>query len=135
MITIIDELRGLDPGKRVSDLIAVAQGNLDPPQYSRLGAFKATLGYAEGTVGRGANRAIAAIYISMGTFGEDDIGDVFNSFEAMALFPQDGCGPASRQLAEIEYAYWRSQKTIGGLMGSAFPPSIRAAIQCVGSEL
>ena len=133
MITIVDELLGLDPSPRVRDLIAIALGHRDPPRHSRLGAFKATLGYAEGTVGRGANRAIAAIYISLGTVGEDRIGAVFNSPEAMALFPKDGCGPASRRLAEIEYAYWRGQNTIGGYMGSAFPPSVRAAIQCAGS--
>lgn len=133
MTTILDELRSLDPSQRVTDLIRVAIGAYDPPTYSRLGAFKATLGYAEGTVGRGANRAIAAIYLALGTTGEDQIGNVFNSPEAAALFPQDACGPASRRLAEIEHGYWSGQDTIGGMMGSAFPPDIRAAIQCAGA--
>ncbi len=134
-MTILVELEGLDPSRRVKDLINVVVGRLSPPMYSRLGAFQATLGYAEGTVGRGANRAIAAIYIALGTMGEDQIGVLFNSEEAKALFPKDGCGPASRQLAELEYAYWKGQNTIGGYMGSSFPPSVREAIQCTGSFL
>lgn len=129
-MNIVDELRGVGPGGNVRRLIAVATGMEHPPMYSRLGAFKAVLGHAPGTVGYAVARAIAAIYITMGDVGEDEIGRVFNSPEVQALLDEDACGPASKQLAEMEFEYWDSQESIGGFLGTKFNPTVRAALQC-----
>ncbi len=126
---IITELQGLEPSGRTRNLLRVAIGSYDPPNYTRLGAFEATLGFQRGTVGHGANRAIAGIYIAMGDFGEDHIGTLFHSQQVQALLDDPADGPSSRRMAELEYAYWNGQDTIGGWMGRQFSPSVRDAIQ------
>ncbi len=131
---ILQELQSLDPSARVSELIRVAMGAEYPPQHSRLGAFKATLGFGNGTVGEGVNKAIAGIYIALGTIGEDRIGDVFASPEAQALLGDPISSASSRRIAEIEFAYWNSQDSIGGWMGRQFDPSVRDAIQWALAE-
>jgi hypothetical protein len=131
---ILNELQSLDPSARVSQLIRVAMGADAPPQHSRLGAFKATLGFADGTVGEGVNKAIAGIYIALGTIGQDRIGEVFASPKAQALLDDPINSTSSRRIAEIEYAYWNSQDTIGGWMGRQFDPSVRDAIHWALTE-
>ncbi len=135
MGSIIDELQGMNPGRNVARLIQVANGSYDPPRYSRLGAFKAVLGHSEGTLGYGVARAIAAIYITLGDTGEDEIGNLFNSEEVQALLDEPGCGAASLKLAQMEYRYWQGQETIGGFLGSAVNPTVREALQCGFAQL
>lgn len=99
---------------------------------SRLGAYQATGGFREGTVGYAAHQAIGQIYDMAGTIGEDQIGTVFNSDAARALYDQPVDSPASRQLAEMEHAYWAQQNeqgTFGGWMGSSVPPATRDWLQ------
>ena len=135
MSSIVEELRGMGPGPNIARLIAVATGMEHPPKYSRLGAFKAVLGHAQGTVGYAVTRAIAAIYITLGEIGQDEIGLVFNSPEAQSLLDGDACGPASKKLAELEFGYWNGQDTLGGFLGSQFNPTVRTAMQCGFGQL
>lgn len=119
---------------RAANLQAIDKGELVPDPGSRLGAYAATAGYEPGTVGSAAHRAIGGIYMGFGTFGEERIGTVFNSPEAGALFGQSVNGPASGQLAQLEYNYWDAARTAdpwspGGQMGSAFSPGVRDTIQ------
>lgn len=121
---------------RAADLQAIDKGELVPDPGSRLGAYAATAGYPAGSVGSAAHRAIGAIYMAAGTFGEERIGTVFNSEEAKALFPQSVNSPASKQLATVEYNYWAAARaddpwSAGGNMGSAFNPTWRDRIQWV----
>lgn len=117
-------------GRLIDRLRVDAGGEVDP--NSRLGAYQATGGYREGTVGFAAHQAIGQIYDMAGTIGEDQIGTVFNSDAARALYDQPVDSPASRQLAEMEYAYWAEQNeqgTLGGWMGSSVPPATRDWLQ------
>ena len=123
----------LIPGSsgRALDLAQVdAGGEVDP--HSRLGAYQATGGYREGTVGHAAHNAIGQIYEMAGTIGEDRIGEVFNSPEARALYNEPVNSGASAQLAQMEFDYWSQQReegTLGGYMGSAVPPATRDWLQ------
>ena len=120
------------PHKRSRDLEAVRSGKVPVDPRSRLGAYQATLGYAPGTVGYAANKHIGNIYNVLGTSGEDRIGIVFNSPEAQRLLSQPVSGKANRQLAELEYGYWKQQNqrgTLGGFMGTRFRPGSRAWLQ------
>jgi hypothetical protein len=118
-------------GGRALDLAQVdAGGEVDP--NSRLGAYQATGGFREGTVGHAAHNAIGQIYEMAGTIGEDQIGAVFNSPEARALYNESVDSPASRQLAQMEFDYWSQQReagTLGGHMGAAVPPATRDWLQ------
>lgn len=135
-----DLMSGLNPvtmpatmARRAVTLAAVRNNNITPDRSSRLGAYAATSGNERGTTGRAANNAIGGIYLALGTFGEDRIGDVFNSQPARQLFSQPLSNGSSRRLAETEYAYWRQQRdqhgTAGGHLGSAFSPAVRDGIQ------
>ncbi len=130
MSNIVDELKGMGMGRNVARLIAVATGAQDPPRHSRLGAFKAVLGHAHGTVGHGAARAIAGIYILMGDAADDNIGDFFHSDEVQALLDESACGPASLKLAQLEHNYWGRQHSIGGFLGTRINPTVRQATMC-----
>lgn len=115
-----------------NDLEAVRKGTLTPDPSSRLGAYKATLGYQPGTVGYAVNKQIGNIYNGLGTFGEDQIGKVFNSPEAKALYNEPVGSDASKQMAAMELKYWNDQKakgTVGGYMGSSVPVGARDWLQ------
>jgi hypothetical protein len=116
--------------RRIDLAMADAGGEVDP--NSRLGAYQATGGYREGTVGHSAHNAIGQIYSMAGTIGEDQIGTVFNSDAARALYNQPVNSAASRQLAGMEHAYWSQQQeqgTLGGHMGAAVSPETRDWLQ------
>lgn len=126
-------LAPLDPSGAIDTLRAVDAGILEVDPGSRLGAYQATGGYREGTVGHAAHSAIGTIYGLLGTAGEERIGEVFNSPEAVALYNEPVDGPASLQLAQMEYDYWVSQGqdgfSFGGMMGSMFSPETRDWLQ------
>lgn len=108
----------------------IDNGELKPDPNSRLGAYAATTGYPPGTVGNAVHNAIGTIYIVFGDWFEEEIGTVFNSPEAMALYNEPVDGPASLQIAQLEWDYWRSVGiTPGGLLGSAFLPGVRDWLQ------
>jgi hypothetical protein len=91
---------------RMRTLREVAAGQITPNPESRLGAFAATVGYPEGTVGYSVNRAIGLLYVAFGTYGEERIGTVFNSATARAHYPNRVDGPSTPIIADMEYQYW-----------------------------
>jgi hypothetical protein len=112
----------------------IERGTLTPDPNSRLGAYAATVSYPPGSVGYAVHRAIGSIYLSMGTVGEEQIGMVFNSAEARALFDKPLTEQTSRQIAELEYRYWDNARqknpySVGGQLGSAFGPDARDRLQ------
>lgn len=119
---------------RTEELQAIDQGRVAPAPSSRLGAYAATAGYPPGTVGHGVHGAIAAIYITLGDVGQEQIGDVFRSPQAQAEMPYPVGSPHGRAIAELEYDYWRQRRaddwlSVGGQLGSLFGPDSRAALQ------
>jgi hypothetical protein len=120
--------------ERPLTLDRIERGTLLPDPGSRLGAYAGTVGYPPGSVGHAVHRAIGSIYLTMGTVGEERIGTVFNSPEAIALFDKPLTRETSRQMAEMEYAYWRRRRdengwSVGGQLGSAFNPTVRDFLQ------
>jgi hypothetical protein len=120
-------------GRRMT-LDRIDRGTLRPEPTSRLGAYAATAGYPPGSVGDAVHRAIGTIYVTLGTIGEEQIGIVFNSPEARAMFDKPLTEETSRRMAEIEYDYWRRTRddnplSIGGQLGSAFRPWLRDVLQ------
>lgn len=120
--------------QRVAALRAVDRGEVQPPPDSRLGAYAATRGYPRGTVGHAVHNAIGTLYATMGTYGEERIGRVFNSREARALYNQPVNGPAGRRMAALEHRYWESVRredplSAGGQLGSMFDPNARDFLQ------
>jgi hypothetical protein len=129
------------PAERPLTLDRIERGTLQPDPGSRLGAYAGTVGYPPGSVGHAVHRAIGSIYLTMGTVGEERIGTVFNSPEAKALFDKPLTRETSRQMAEMEYAYWHRRReengwSVGGQLGSAFNPTVRDFLQrdVFGSE-
>jgi hypothetical protein len=127
----LDDLIVFFPG---SDLEAIDEGTLVPDPESRLGAYAATRGYPPGTVGNAVHRAIGTIYLSLGNYGEERIGRVFNSPEALALYNQPVDSPAGALMAAIEFRYWQNVAaedpfSAGGQLGSAFDPEARDWLQ------
>lgn len=119
---------------KLANLAAIDSGTLTPNPDSRLGAYAATAGHAPGTVGAAVHAGIGNIYAIFGTYGEERIGTVFNSAEAKALYDQPVESPASRQIAELEYAYWsrvlaEDGWSAGGRMGTSFDPGTRDWLQ------
>ena len=98
---------------------------------SRLGAYAATAGYPAGSVGYAAHQGIGAIYMALGEFGQEDIGNLFNSQQALNLYNQPVTSAANRELAELEFEYWDSQPwySAGGWLGRVFSATARAHIQ------
>ena len=120
--------------KRWHDLKRVSDDQLQVHPDSRLAAFKSTLGHQDGTVGYAANRAIGLIYVGMGTFGEEQIGQVFGSPEAQEQMALPVDSPGSRQLAQMEYDYWSSvlrenPSSSGAQVATAFSPEVRDFLQ------
>lgn len=112
----------------------VDAGRLNPPRESRLGAYAATKGYPSGTVGHAVHNAIGTIFATLGVYGQERIGVVFNSSQARALYNQrvDSC--ASYQMAYIEHLYWQAcaeedSLSAGGQLGNAFNPRSRDLLQ------
>jgi hypothetical protein len=94
----------------------------------------ATKGYPEGSVGNAVHRSIGAIYLTLGTVGEEQIGIVFNSDKAKALYNDPVTSSSGRRIAEIEYAYWDGVKnenrlSIGGNLGVLFNVDKRVWLQ------
>lgn len=142
VVNVLDAASILNPvtapltiGRRAATLIGVETGMINPDRSSRLGAFEATAGNERGTTGRAAHNSIGGIYMLLGNFGEDQIGNVFNSREARQEFGQSLSNGSSRRLAEMEHGYWDRQRresgSAGGYMGSAFSPQARDMIQQV----
>jgi uncharacterized protein YukE len=129
----LDDVVGGVAGRGLT-LDRIERGTLTPSRTSRLGAYAATVGYPEGSVGHAVHRAIGTIYLTMGTVGEEQIGVVFNSAEARDLFDKPLNEQTSRRIAEIEFAYWRRVRdenalSTGGQLGSAFKPWFRDLLQ------
>ncbi len=128
---------GLDSlARRFPDhpMVQIDNGTLHPDPTTRLGAYAATAGYPPGTVGDAVHRAIGTIYLSLGTAGEEQIGTVFNSAEARALFDEPLTRENSRRIADIEHRYWSQVRrdnpwSFGGNAGSVFSPGIRDQLQ------
>jgi hypothetical protein len=119
---------------RTITLDRIERGTLAPDPRSRLGAYAATVSYPPGSVGYAVHRAIGTIYLSMGTVGQEQIGTVFNSAEARALFDKPLTDETSRQIAELEYRYWDNERkknpmSVGGQLGSVFKPGFRDMLQ------
>lgn len=142
VVNVLDAASILNPvtapltiGRRAATLVGVETGLINPDRSSRLGAFEATAGNERGTTGRAAHNSIGGIYMLLGNFGEDQIGNVFNSREARQEFGQSLSNGSSRRLAEMEHGYWDRQRresgSAGGYMGSAFSPQARDMIQQV----
>lgn len=130
-VQAVEDLAG---GGRLSTLRDIDEGRVTPDPDSRLGAYAATRGHREGTVGHSVHNAIGTIYAALGTTGEERIGTVFNSPEARALYGEPVNSPASRRIAEMEHAYWsriREQNplSVGGNLGSLFGPGSRDFLQ------
>jgi hypothetical protein len=121
-------------GVRAGQLAAVDLGLSTPNPDSRLGAYAATAGYPSGTVGAAVHNAIGGIYAGLGTYGEENIGRVFNSPDAKALYGQPVDSDAGKQMAAIEQQYWSNVAnedpySAGGKLGAAFSPAARDWIQ------
>jgi hypothetical protein len=120
--------------ERAQNLSAVNNGTMTPDPNSRLGAYAATSGYPDGTVGNSVHNAIGTIYMGMANIGQEDIGKVFNSPEAKSLYNDPVNSPSSKCMAKIEYSYWQQVRSenglsIGGQAGSAFGPGFRNWLQ------
>jgi hypothetical protein len=119
---------------RSETLKQIDEGKLKPPPDSRLGAYDATKGYPPGTVGSAVHNAIGTIYKTLDNYGQENIGRVFNSPEARALYNEPVTSDAGRRMAEIEHRYWdnvrrEDPRSAGGQLGSAFSPSVRDGLQ------
>jgi hypothetical protein len=132
---LIDQQRGrIEDGLPWTMLGKIDRGEIVPNPDSRLGAYAATGGYPPGTVGHAVHNAIGTIYVALGNLGEENIGRVFNSPEARALYNDPVDSPSGRQMAEIEVRYWENVKkedphSAGGNLGSAFPAGARDFLQ------
>jgi hypothetical protein len=118
----------------VAALNKVDSGSLKPDPESRLGAYAATGGYPSGTVGSSVHTAIGTIYATLGDYGGEKVGRVFNSPEAKSLLgqPVDSC--AGLVIAKLEHQYWsdvaaEDSFSAGGQLGAAFNPTVRNFLQ------
>lgn len=123
-----------DLGSRSTTLQSIDDGTLVPDPESRLGAYAATSGNPPGTVGASVHAAIGTIYGTMGTYGEEKIGRVFNSPEAIALYSQPADSPAGLRMAKLEYQYWsdvakENPNSAGGELGTMASPNVRDWLQ------
>lgn len=119
--------------RRGAELLMTRLGWSDPADSTRLGAFQATLGHDRHTVGRGANNSIAGIYLMLGKFGEDKIGDVFFSDKAQRTLAHPVESQNNGVLAQVEWDYWhdqwKGQRSAGGFMGTQVTPATRRRLQ------
>jgi hypothetical protein len=124
----------IDAAQRVGTLGDVDAKRITPDPESRLGAYAATTGYPAGTVGNAVHNAIGTIYTTLGNYGQESIGRVFNSPEAQALYNQPVDSPAGRQMADLEHQYWENVRredplSAGGQLGSMASPAARDFLQ------
>jgi hypothetical protein len=124
----------VDAAKRVGTLGDIDAKRITPDPESRLGAYAATTGYPAGTVGNAVHNAIGTIYTTLGNYGQESIGRVFNSPEAQALYNQPVDSPAGRQMADLEHQYWENVRredplSAGGQLGSMASPAARDFLQ------
>jgi hypothetical protein len=120
--------------QRAADLVGVDNGSIQPDPNSRLGAYAATAGYPDGTVGSAVHNAIGTIYAGLGTYGEENIGRVFNSSAAQSLYGDPVDSQSGLEMAQIEHNYWQNVAkedpySAGGKLGSAFNPTTRDWLQ------
>ncbi len=125
---------GVGAARRMQTLRDVAARRVRPAPESRLGAFAATSGYPQGTVGYAVNRAIGLLYITFGTYGEERIGTVFTSGAAIRYYNDPVRGPSSQLVARMEYNYWARVKnedpwSSGANIATAFDPKSRDWLQ------
>jgi len=125
---------GVGAGRRLHTLREIAAGRVVPPPHTRLGAFAATSGYAQGTVGYAVNRAIGLLYAGLGTYGEERIGTVFTSPAASQYYEDSIQGPSSEKVARMEFDYWSRVKredpwSPGANIATAFDPATRDWLQ------
>jgi hypothetical protein len=106
---------------RSGALVQIDAGALEPDPDSRLGAYAATTGYPPGTVGEAVHNAIGTIDTTLGTAGQEQIGKVFNSPQARALYGKPLTPETSRQIAQIEYDYWSRVRADNPRSPSALP--------------
>ena len=116
---------------RTATLMQVEAGVIIPDSESRLGAFAATHGYPQGTVGHAVHLGIAAIYMSLGDAGQETIGRVFNSPEARALYSQPIDSDANLSMARAEFGYWNNVLkedpwSMGANIATQISPELRA---------
>jgi hypothetical protein len=115
--------------KRRHKLYQIDHGKLTPKLSTRIGAYYGTKGYLEGTIGNVTHHAVGTLYMIFGSIGEDDVGTLFNTPKAKALYPQPINSPATEEFNQLEVKYWETQHNAGGLMASMFTPSVRKWIE------
>lgn len=125
---------GIGAAFRMQTLRDVAARRTQPATHTRLGAFAATSGYPQGTVGYAVNRAIGLLYVSLGTYGEERIGTVFSRASAIRYYNDPVQGPSSERVARMEYDYWSRVKredpwSPGANIATAFDPQTRDWLQ------
>lgn len=123
-----------NPVTRLRNLNDVDTGALKPEAWTRLGAYEATRGYPQGTVGYAIHNAIGDIYLMLGDIGQEKIGLVFNNAITRTLYDQPVTSWANLAAATIEYNYWLGVRqadwtSFGGYAGAAFTPEVRAWLQ------
>ena len=133
-LDVTDLLMSPSLPSRTATLLLVESGAIKPDQESRLGAFAGTHGYPEGTVGNAVHLGIAAIYLALGDAGQENIGRVFNSPEAKALYSQPIDSPANLEMARLEYGYWSNvlkedSWSPGAHLATQMSPEVRALAQ------
>jgi hypothetical protein len=133
-LDVTDLLKSPSLSSRSATLLLVESGAIKPDQESRLGAFAGTHGYPEGTVGNAVHLGIAAIYLALGDAGQENIGRVFNSPEARALYSQPIDSDANLEMARIEYGYWSNvlkedSWSPGAHLATQMSPEVRALAQ------
>lgn len=133
-LDVTDLLMSPSLSSRTATLLLVESGAIKPDQESRLGAFAGTHGYPAGTVGNAVHLGIAAIYLALGDAGQENIGRVFNSPEARALYGQPIDSDANLEMARIEYGYWSNvlredSWSPGAHLATQMSPEVRALAQ------
>ena len=116
-------------GWRRYELYAVDHYNKQVDPASRLGAYQATAGYKEGTVGNTAHRAIGTMYVLWGSWAEDRIGLLFRTVKMRLLLPLPVTSKAESIFNQIEYKDWEKQDDIGGELATFFPPDVRTWVE------
>jgi len=119
---------------RINVLRRIDAGLLPTDPESRLGAYDATKGYPPGTVGDSVHNAIGTIYATLGNYGQEKIGRVFNSPEVRELYAEPVESDAGKRMAAIEKQYWENVRredpnSPGGQLGSMFSADGRYKLQ------
>jgi len=116
-------------GNRRHTLYQMDHDKYTPELSTRAGAYYGTKGYKEGTIGNVAHHAIGTLIVIFGSFGEDDVGTLFNSQRMKNLYPKPINSPESEEFNLLEYKYWKTKHDAGGVMASMFPPFVRKLIE------